>query len=90
MLVINGVNSETNSHDDGTRAHATGRLAMDYPNLSELFASAQGKRLADAAGSTPAAMSTSAGLVAGHADAGRQLVPHAARAERRRRHATTS
>jgi hypothetical protein len=43
MLVINGVNSETNSHDDGTRAHATGMLAMNYPNLSELFASVQGK-----------------------------------------------
>lgn len=38
MLVLNGVNSETNSHDDGTRAHATGMLAMNYPNLSELFA----------------------------------------------------
>ncbi len=34
---INGVNSETNSHDDGTRAHATGMLAMDYPNMSELY-----------------------------------------------------
>ncbi len=40
MLVLNGVNSETNSHEDGTRAHATGSLAMTYPNLSELFASA--------------------------------------------------
>jgi uncharacterized protein (DUF1501 family) len=45
MLVINGVNSETNSHEDGTRAHATGVLAMGYPNLSELFASVQGKGL---------------------------------------------
>jgi uncharacterized protein (DUF1501 family) len=45
MLVINGVNSETNSHDDGTRAHATGALAMGYPNLSELFASVHGKGL---------------------------------------------
>lgn len=38
MLVINGVNSETNSHEDGTRAHATGRLDMGYPNISELYA----------------------------------------------------
>jgi hypothetical protein len=42
---LNGVNSETNSHDDGTRAHATGMLAMNYPNLSELFASVHGKGL---------------------------------------------
>ena len=38
ILVINGVHSETNGHDEGTRAHATGRLDMGYPNLSELFA----------------------------------------------------
>jgi uncharacterized protein (DUF1501 family) len=43
MLVINGVNSETNSHEDGTRAHATGSLAMNYPNMSELFAYTYGK-----------------------------------------------
>lgn len=45
MLVINGVNSETNSHEDGARAHATGRLEMGYPNLSELFASVHGRGL---------------------------------------------
>jgi hypothetical protein len=45
MLVINGVHSETNSHEDGTRAHATGRLDMGYPNLSELFASVHGRNL---------------------------------------------
>jgi hypothetical protein len=45
MLVLNGVNSETNSHDDGTRAHATGMLAMNYPTLSELFAATKGKGL---------------------------------------------
>lgn len=44
-LVINGVSSETNSHEDGTRAHATGRLEMGYPNMSELFASVHGKGL---------------------------------------------
>lgn len=43
ILVLNGVNSETNSHEDGTRAHATGSLAMNYPNMSELFAYTHGK-----------------------------------------------
>jgi uncharacterized protein (DUF1501 family) len=38
MLVINGINSETNGHDEGTRANATGMLDMGYPNISELFA----------------------------------------------------
>lgn len=45
ILVLNGVNSETNSHEDGTRAHATGSLAMSYPNMSELFAYTKGKDL---------------------------------------------
>lgn len=45
ILVLNGVNSETNSHEDGTRAHATGSLAMNYPNMSELFAYMKGKDL---------------------------------------------
>lgn len=62
-LVINGVNSETNSHEDGARAHATGRLEMGYPNMSELFASVYGKGLPmpwlNAGG-----FRTSAGLVA--------------------------
>ena len=43
ILVINGVHSETNGHDEGTRAHATGRLDMGYPNISELFAFTYGK-----------------------------------------------
>jgi hypothetical protein len=63
MLVINGVHSETNGHDEGTRAHATGRLDMGYPNLSELFASVHGKGMPmpwlNAGG-----FRTSAGLVA--------------------------
>jgi len=42
-LVINGVHSETNGHDEGTRAHATGRLDMGYPNIAELFAFTYGK-----------------------------------------------
>ena len=45
MLVINGVNSETNSHSDGTRTHATGRLDMGYPNVAELFAAQYGRGL---------------------------------------------
>ncbi|MDH5207880.1 MAG: DUF1501 domain-containing protein [Burkholderiaceae bacterium] len=45
MLVINGVNSETNSHTDGTRTHATGRLDMGYPNVAELFAAQYGRGL---------------------------------------------
>ena len=45
MLVINGVNSETNSHEDGTRAHATGRLDMGYPTMPELFAFTHGQGL---------------------------------------------
>lgn len=63
MLVINGVHSETNDHDSGTRAHATGRLDMGYPNMSELFASVHGKGMPmpwlNAGG-----FRTSAGLVA--------------------------
>jgi len=63
MMVINGVDSETNSHEDGTRTQATGRLDLGYPNLSELFANVEGKGLPmpwlNAGG-----FSTSAGLVA--------------------------
>jgi hypothetical protein len=43
MMVINGLHSETNGHDEGTRNNATGRLDMGYPNISELFASVNGK-----------------------------------------------
>jgi hypothetical protein len=45
MLVINGVNSETNSHEDGTRAHATGRLDLNFPTMPELFAATYGQGL---------------------------------------------
>ena len=62
MLVINGVNSETNSHGDGTRAHATGMLAMNYPSLPELFAKAKGSGLPFAWLNSGAFM-TSAGLM---------------------------
>lgn len=45
MLVINGVHSETNDHGAGARAHATGKLDMGYPNISELHAATHGKSL---------------------------------------------
>ncbi len=63
MLVINGVHSETNGHDEGTRAHATGRLDMGYPNVAELFASKYGKGL-PMAWLNSGGFNRSAGLVA--------------------------
>ncbi len=45
MLVINGINMETNSHDDGTRTGAVGRLDPGYPNISEMFAAQYGDKL---------------------------------------------
>lgn len=63
ILVINGVHSETNSHDDGARVHATGRLDMGYPNVSELFASTHGKGM-PMAWLNSGGFRTSAGLVA--------------------------
>lgn len=45
MLVINGVHSETNGHEDGTRSQATGKVGMGYPNVAELFANVYGKGL---------------------------------------------
>ena len=62
MLVINGVNSETNSHEDGTRAHATGRLDMGYPTMPELFAFTYGQGL-PMAWLNSGAFSRSAGLL---------------------------
>ena len=38
MLVINGVNTESNSHTDGAINSATGKLMMGYAPLSELHA----------------------------------------------------
>ena len=63
MLVINGVHSETNGHDEGTRAHATGRLDMGYPHIAELFAQKYGKGL-PMAWLNQGGFRTSAGLVA--------------------------
>lgn len=45
MLVINGINTETNSHMDGARCHATGRLDLGYPHLDELHAYKYGQGL---------------------------------------------
>ena len=45
MLVLNGVNTENNGHDDGARCHAVGRLDPGYPNISELFAAQFGDGL---------------------------------------------
>lgn len=45
MMVINGINSETNSHEDGTRTHASGMLAMAYASMPELYAYAKGSDL---------------------------------------------
>jgi len=63
MMVINGVNSETNSHEDGTRVHATGSLAMTYAVMPELYAAAKGANL-PFAWLNSGAYDMSAGLVA--------------------------
>jgi hypothetical protein len=38
LLVINGINPETNSHDGGTRSTWSGRLAEGYPSLGAVIA----------------------------------------------------
>jgi uncharacterized protein (DUF1501 family) len=45
MLVINGVDLETNGHDQGTVVGRTGVMDMGYPNITELFASVNGQGL---------------------------------------------
>jgi hypothetical protein len=45
MLVINGINSLTNGHDEGNRSQNSGRLDMGYPAIGELFANQVGKSL---------------------------------------------
>ncbi len=42
MLVVNGINTETNSHDGGDVASATGKLEMGYASLCELHAAKYG------------------------------------------------
>ncbi len=64
MLVINGINTETNAHVDGRRCHATGRLDLGYPHLDELYAHHYGTGLPMAwMNDDGAAYANSAGLV---------------------------
>jgi Protein of unknown function (DUF1501) len=41
-LVLNGVNTLSNSHNDGARCMATGKLEMGFPAIAELHAAAHG------------------------------------------------
>lgn len=62
MLVVNGVNSETNGHDEGNRAQNTGRLDMGYPAIAELHAWQYGKTLPLAYLNSGSAFAASVGL----------------------------
>ena len=45
MLVVNGVDAQTNSHDDGQRHTWSGRIARGYPSFGAIAASALGSTL---------------------------------------------
>jgi hypothetical protein len=45
MLVINGVDAETNSHDAGVRNNFSGRISPGYPAFSAVLAAAYGEEL---------------------------------------------
>jgi len=45
MLVINGIDSQTNSHDDGVRHTWSGRLGNGYPSFGAIVSSAIGPQL---------------------------------------------
>ncbi|TFH22855.1 MAG: DUF1501 domain-containing protein [Myxococcales bacterium] len=45
MLVVNGVDTQTNSHDAGVRHSWSGRLAPGYPSFAALAAAAYGQGL---------------------------------------------
>ena len=45
MTVINGVDTQTNSHDPGRRNCVSGRLADGYPNIAALLAAANAQHL---------------------------------------------
>lgn len=45
MLVINGIDSQTNSHSAGLTNNVSGRLAEGFPTLTALFASINGPNL---------------------------------------------
>lgn len=64
MLVVNGVNSLTNGHEEGNRSQNTGRLDMGYPAIAELFANQYGKSLPLAYLNAGNAFSQSVGLQA--------------------------
>ena len=46
MLVINGIDSQTNSHDDGQRHTWSGRLSFGYPSFGALMSASLGPELA--------------------------------------------
>jgi hypothetical protein len=45
MLVVNGIDTQTNAHDAGVRHTWSGRLASGYPSLAALAAAARGPSL---------------------------------------------
>lgn len=45
MLVINGIDLQTNGHDAATRHRNTGQLLAGYPSLNELYAATSGSSL---------------------------------------------
>jgi hypothetical protein len=45
MLIVNGIDTETNSHDSGTRHSWSGRIAPGYPSLAAIAASVYGPDL---------------------------------------------
>ena len=45
MLVVNGIDAQTNSHDAGVRHNWSGRLAPGYPSFAALAAAAYGQGL---------------------------------------------
>jgi hypothetical protein len=46
ILMVNGINTLSNSHNDGARCMATGKLEMGFPALAELHAAAHGPAFA--------------------------------------------
>ena len=46
ILMVNGVNTLSNSHSDGARCAATGKLEMGFPALAELHAAKYGPNFA--------------------------------------------
>ena len=45
MLVINGIDTQTNSHDDGRRHTWSGRLGLGYPSFGAIASNAIGPEL---------------------------------------------